>query len=71
MTIIPQSRSADVAAAADLLSTACPLCHTVHEAATPDSVQTGAFWVCARCGQTWDPDRLGTAAAYAEFAAAR
>jgi len=48
----------------------CPLCHTVDQMVTPDSPRRGATWTCARCGQTWSPERLETVAAYMRYAAA-
>jgi len=57
--------------AGDPLTASCPLCHTVNEAITPEALTAGAIWECARCSQIWDLTRLRTAAAYADFAAAR
>ena len=51
------------------VSPTCPLCHTRDETVTSDSLRAGAAWACTRCGQTWSAARLGTAAAYAEYAA--
>jgi len=48
----------------------CPLCHTVDQMVTSDSPRRGATWTCARCGQTWSPERLETVAAYMRYAAA-
>ena len=48
----------------------CPLCHTVDQMVTSDSPRRGAAWSCARCGQTWSPERLETVAAYMRYAAA-
>jgi transposase-like protein len=54
-----------------ILSPTCPLCHTLDQTITSDTLQAGAAWVCTRCGQTWSDARLTTAAAYAHYAAAR
>jgi transposase len=47
----------------------CPLCHTVNPTMTDDALATGAYWVCTRCGQTWDAHRLAAVAAYARYCA--
>jgi hypothetical protein len=47
----------------------CPLCHTLDRAVSAESLQAGAFWRCARCGQMWSAARLATSAAYARFVA--
>lgn len=54
-----------------VVSAECPLCHTIDQKVTSESLRAGASWACTRCGQTWDAQRLETAAAYAQFAAAR
>ena len=48
----------------------CPLCHTVDRMVSPDSPRLGVTWSCARCGQSWSPERLETVAAYMRYAAA-
>ena len=53
-----------------LLAPVCPLCHRRDETVTPESLAAGATWACTTCGQRWSAARLGTAAAYAEYAAA-
>ena len=45
----------------------CPLCHTLDRAMSAESLQAGAFWRCARCGQMWSAARLATSAAYARY----
>jgi transposase-like protein len=52
-----------------VLSPTCPLCHAVDHTVTPDSLRTGATWVCTRCGQAWSASRLEAVAAYAEYVA--
>lgn len=49
----------------------CPLCHTARQGAALDADRNAPAWTCDRCGQTWSPGRLETAAAYARFAASR
>ena len=49
----------------------CPLCHTVDETVTRDSLRAGATWKCTRCGQSWDGERLERVDAYTRFEAAR
>jgi ribosomal protein L37AE/L43A len=48
----------------------CPLCHTVDETVTRESLRAGGTWTCARCGQTWDNERLERVAEYLAFEAA-
>ena len=48
----------------------CPLCQTLDQTVTADSLAAGATWACARCGQTWTAARLETVAAYARYVAA-
>jgi predicted CXXCH cytochrome family protein len=48
---------------------ACPFCHTPHGSLTPETMQPGDNWVCARCGQHWSAGQLETVAAYAVWAA--
>jgi transposase-like protein len=48
----------------------CPLCHTLDQTMTSETLDAGAWWRCARCGHTWNDARLATAAAYAQYAAA-
>lgn len=45
---------------------ACLLCHTVDNTVTQSGLDTGAYWRCQRCGQTWDAQRLAAATAYAQ-----
>ena len=47
----------------------CPLCHTVNPTMTDDALATGAYWLCTRCGQTWDAHRLAAVAAYSRYCA--
>lgn len=56
-------------AQASALSPVCPLCHTLDQTVTVDSLRTGATWVCTRCGQTWSATRIETVAAYAHYIA--
>jgi len=49
----------------------CPRCHTVDTALTNASLDAGGAWRCARCGQSWDKNRLATVAAYGEWDSAR
>jgi len=51
--------------------TTCPLCSTIAPAAADATPGVNASWVCTRCGQRWDPVRLGTVTAYARFMEAR
>lgn len=51
-------------------SVACPLCHSRHPSLTSAALESGADWVCARCGQRWDARRLASVAAYATWVAA-
>jgi transposase-like protein len=53
-----------------VLSPTCPLCQTVDQTVTPDSLRSGATWACTRCGQTWSATRLEAVAAYAQYSAA-
>ena len=55
----------------DVLSPTCPLCHTLDTSITASSLAAGSIWRCTRCGQQWSAARLGTAAAYEAYAAAR
>jgi hypothetical protein len=45
----------------------CPLCHTVDAAMTASALETGGYWLCVRCGQEWDANRLATSAAYTDY----
>jgi transposase-like protein len=49
----------------------CPLCHTVDKTVTLETLRAGASWKCARCGQSWDGERLERVNAYTRFEAAR
>ena len=49
-------------------SCTCPMCHTVDAAMTTSALTTGGYWLCIRCGQEWDANRLATRAAYAAYA---
>jgi hypothetical protein len=68
-----EDRTAHPAAAAQAAfdGLTCPLCHTVHHAASSVAVRAGEFWLCTRCGQLWTERRLETVAAYGRFVAAR
>jgi hypothetical protein len=46
----------------------CPFCHTEAAAMVQSALAAGGYWLCARCGQTWDANRLATQAAYANYA---
>jgi len=46
----------------------CPMCHTAHPSLTGAAVLAGEDWLCARCGQRWDAERLATVTAYAAWA---
>jgi hypothetical protein len=35
---------------------------------TASALATGAYWLCIRCGQVWDANRLATRAAYTAYA---
>jgi transcription elongation factor Elf1 len=48
----------------------CPLCHTLDQTVTADSLAAGATWACTTCGQHWSAERLETVEAYAIYAAA-
>jgi hypothetical protein len=48
----------------------CPLCHTLDRAMSAESLQAGASWRCARCGQMWSAVRLATSAAYSRYMSA-
>jgi ribosomal protein L37AE/L43A len=48
---------------------ACPLCHTLGQGITSESLAAGETWTCTTCGQVWSAARLETAAAYARYAA--
>lgn len=63
MTPVPMAQT-------PLLSPTCPLCHTLDQTVTSDSLAAGASWACTRCGQTWSATRLEKAAAYAQYATA-
>jgi hypothetical protein len=49
----------------------CPVCHATQCPPTPEALQAGAAWQCARCGQHWDAWRLATRAAYAAWVGER
>jgi hypothetical protein len=49
------------------VSCMCPLCHTVDAAMTASALATGQYWLCIRCGQEWDANRLATSAAYTDY----
>jgi transposase len=49
-------------------SCTCPMCHTVDAAMTANALASGGYWLCIRCGQEWDANRLATRAAYTEYA---
>ena len=53
------------------LAPVCALCHTLDRTISAESLAAGATWACTRCGQTWSAARLETAAAYAQYTAAR
>jgi len=57
--------------ATSVVRPACELCHTLNDTVTSDALATGAEWVCTRCGQGWNAERLATVAAYARFESAR
>jgi transposase len=59
-----------IAATADSSCT-CPMCHTVDAAMTASALATGGYWLCIRCGQEWDANRLATRAAYTAYAGTR
>jgi len=61
---------ATAAPAADATIPACPLCHTVDNTVSDESLRAGATWVCTMCGQIWSADRLRRVADYARYAAA-
>lgn len=42
----------------------CLLCHTVDSTITQEGLNAGDYWLCKRCGQTWDAARLSAAMAY-------
>jgi hypothetical protein len=44
------------------------MCHTVDAAMTANALASGGYWLCIRCGQEWDANRLATRAAYTEYA---
>ncbi len=54
-----------------VLSATCPLCHALDRTVTSESLLAGAYWSCARCGQTWTAARLQTASAYQREVAAQ
>ena len=62
-TFISTPEPGTAATAADF-SCICPLCHTVDAAMTASALATGGYWLCIRCGQEWDANRLATRAAY-------
>jgi len=35
---------------------------------TASALATGGYWLCTRCGQEWDANRLATRAAYTAYA---
>jgi RNA polymerase-binding transcription factor DksA len=35
---------------------------------TASALETGGYWLCIRCGQEWDANRLATRAAYTDYA---
>jgi transposase len=49
-------------------SCTCPMCHTVDASMTASALATGGYWLCLRCGQEWDANRLATRAAYMAYA---
>jgi transposase-like protein len=55
----------------DVVAPVCPLCHTMDVTVNTESLRRGAWWRCTVCSQSWDATRLETAAAYADFTAAR
>jgi hypothetical protein len=38
---------------------------------TASALETGGYWLCIRCGQEWDANRLATSAAYTDYAERR
>jgi transposase-like protein len=58
-----------MAAADDVVSPLCPLCHTVDVTVTQDTLRGGASWTCTLCGQRWSATRLEAVAAYARYTA--
>ena len=61
--------AAPIALAPDVMSSACPLCHTVDATVSLEMLRKGSWWRCAVCDQIWSATRLETAAAYARYAA--
>lgn len=45
----------------------CPMCHTTHPSLTEGALEAGCDWLCVRCGQRWDAQRLQTVRAYAAW----
>jgi hypothetical protein len=66
LRLVPPTTGDDV-----VVTPVCPLCHTVDTTVTAESLRGGGYWRCTVCSQSWDARRLETAAAYADFAAAR
>lgn len=69
MTPVQTARIPVQTAPIAVMSPACPLCHTLDQTVTAESLRAGANWVCTRCGQAWSAARLETAAAYTQYAA--
>lgn len=55
---------APAAALPDHALVTCPSCHAEDPVVSNRAVADGAAWVCARCGQEWDAQRLDSVAAY-------
>jgi hypothetical protein len=63
---LPPSRTTTLEPEPDVIQPAtCPLCQTTQSFAAP---LDGGDWRCARCGQQWNAERLGTVARYAASA---
>jgi len=45
---------------------ACPNCHTPHSSPADDALLARDSWVCVRCGQHWNAERLTAVARYAD-----
>ena len=43
------------------------MCHTLDAAMTDSALAAGGYWLCTRCGQTWDASRLAVRAAYESY----
>jgi transposase-like protein len=48
-------------------SPTCPLCHTREATVTRETLDAGARWACATCGQVWSARRLDAVASYARY----